>query len=133
MKGIFDTHAHYFDARFEKEFEGGADAVLAEVFANGVEYIVNVGTNLATSRAAIAQAARYDGMYAAAGIHPEDYSAVLVTREILTQASHVCLVLALAELPYIRLVVTGKVHRAPFVKVNTRVYDVALVFRMLDP
>jgi len=72
MKGIFDTHAHYFDARFEKEFEGGADAVLAEVFANGVERIVNVGTNLATSRAAIAQAARYDGMYAAAGIHPED-------------------------------------------------------------
>ncbi len=71
-EGIFDSHAHYFDARFERESEGGADAILRTVFQKTVKTIINVGTNPSTSRAAIAQAARYEGMYAAVGIHPED-------------------------------------------------------------
>jgi len=37
-----------------------------------VSRILNVGTNNATSRLAVAQAANYEGMYAAVGIHPED-------------------------------------------------------------
>ncbi len=69
---IFDSHAHYFDARFEREAEGGADAILHTILGRTVESVVNVGTNPETSRRAIAQAARYPGMYAAAGIHPED-------------------------------------------------------------
>ncbi len=69
---IFDTHAHYFDGRFEREAEGGADAVLHAVMPDPVSHIINVGTNLDTSRAAIKQAAEWDGMYAAVGIHPED-------------------------------------------------------------
>lgn len=69
---IFDTHAHYFDARFEREAEGGADAVLRTVFSEGVEYILNVGTDPDTSQAAVRQASRYEGMYAAVGIHPGD-------------------------------------------------------------
>ena len=47
MSGIFDTHAHYTDKRFENEFEGGASALLSAVFANGVDKIINVGTNTA--------------------------------------------------------------------------------------
>ena len=69
---IFDTHAHYFDARFEREQEGGADALLAKIMPVPVSYIINVGTNCQNSRKAIAQAAKYEGMYAAVGIHPED-------------------------------------------------------------
>lgn len=69
---IFDTHAHYFDSRFEREAEGGAEAILGAIMPEPVEWIVNVGTNCETSRAAMAQAARHAGMYAAAGIHPED-------------------------------------------------------------
>ena len=69
---IFDTHAHYFDGRFEKEAEGGADAILRMLMPDPVSYIVNVGTNLDSSRAAVAQAAKWEGMYAAIGIHPED-------------------------------------------------------------
>lgn len=72
MNGIFDSHAHYFDSRFEKEAEGGADAVLRSVFQNGVETVLNVSTNCENAVSAIAQAARYPGMYAAVGIHPED-------------------------------------------------------------
>ena len=72
MKGIFDSHAHYFDARFEGEYEGGADALLQTITPNPVSHILNVGTDIRTSRLAIEQAERYEGMYAAVGIHPGD-------------------------------------------------------------
>ncbi len=68
---LFDSHAHYFDKKYDAV--GGADSVLQnEVFFTGVERIINVGTNPENSLMCIAQAARYDGMYAAVGIHPED-------------------------------------------------------------
>ncbi len=69
---FFDTHSHYTDARFDAEFVGGVDALLKEVFASDVEKIVNVGTNIENSKRVCEMAARYDGMYAAVGIHPED-------------------------------------------------------------
>ncbi len=68
---LFDTHAHYFDARFAAETVG-AEALLPALFAGDVCGIVNVGTDLATSKAVVAQAARYPAMFAAAGIHPTD-------------------------------------------------------------
>ena len=72
MSGIFDTHAHYTDKRFENEFEGGASALLSAVFANGVDKIINVGTNTANNTRVVEMASEYEGMYAAVGIHPSD-------------------------------------------------------------
>ena len=72
MTGIFDSHAHYFDARFEREVDGGSEAILSEILPSPVSHILNVGTDLRTSALAIEQAARYDGMYAAIGSHPGD-------------------------------------------------------------
>ncbi len=72
MQRIFDTHAHYFDKKFES-VEGGADAILCDLFENcGIDGIVNVGTNLQNARKVIEQASHYQKMYAAVGIHPED-------------------------------------------------------------
>lgn len=72
-KGIIDSHAHYFDKRFESEYEGGADRLLREeVFPSGIEAIVNVGTDPESSRRCIEQAVKYGQMYAAVGIHPSD-------------------------------------------------------------
>ena len=71
MDGIFDSHAHYFDARYDQESEG-ADHVLREVFANGIGTVVNVATNMGNAPRCLAQAAKYPGMFAAVGIHPED-------------------------------------------------------------
>lgn len=71
MEGIFDSHAHYFDARYDRETEG-ADSILREVFANGIGTIINVATNMGNAGKCLEQAAAYPGMYAAVGIHPED-------------------------------------------------------------
>lgn len=70
--GIFDSHAHYYDRRFETETEG-ADIILEKnVFASGVAGVINVGTNSSTNRKCIIQAQKYPQMYVAVGIHPED-------------------------------------------------------------
>ena len=72
MTKLFDTHAHYFDLKFN-ETEGGAEAILtSEEFRNTVGAVVTVGTNYENSVIAIDMAKKYDFMYAAVGIHPED-------------------------------------------------------------
>jgi len=70
---MFDTHAHYNNARFDAEREGGADALLSSLFSEGVAGIVNVGWDVESSLAACRQAAKYPGrMFAAVGVHPCD-------------------------------------------------------------
>ncbi len=67
--GLLDSHAHYFDSRFEDI----ADKILQNnVFGKGVSGVINVGTSNKSNLACIAQAAKYEGMYVAVGIHPED-------------------------------------------------------------
>ncbi len=72
MTRLFDSHAHYNDARFDEECEGGRASLLTSLLSGDVAYIVNAGTSIAGSAEAIALAERYDGIYATAGIHPED-------------------------------------------------------------
>ena len=66
--GIFDSHAHYDDERFDEDRE----ALLVHLPQNGVAGVINCGTTLATSRTSIALAERFDYIYAAIGIHPEE-------------------------------------------------------------
>lgn len=73
MLKIFDTHAHYYDRRFG---ETGADEILREIMPSPVCNVINVGTDCENSRIAIRQAALYEGMYAAVGIHPGDCHAI---------------------------------------------------------
>lgn len=87
MGCIFDTHAHYFDKKFES-LEGGADAILCDLFENqGIAAIVNVGTNLQNAHEVIEQASRYAKMYAAVGIHPEDCHFITDPEEALSELS----------------------------------------------
>ena len=67
MKGIFDSHAHYDDSRFDEDRE----ALLSRIHAEGVEYIMTIGADLPTSQAALALAQRHDFIYCAVGVHPE--------------------------------------------------------------
>lgn len=65
---LIDSHAHLDFP----QFEGDRDAVIERAQKAGVIAIVNVGTNLASSRASLALAEEYDFIYAAVGIHPHD-------------------------------------------------------------
>ncbi len=74
MMGLFDSHAHYIDKKFDS-CEGGAARLLDTLFEGEVSGIINVGTSAQTSHMAVAQAAAYPHMYAAVGLHPEDAQA----------------------------------------------------------
>ena len=65
---FFDTHAHYDDERFAQDRE----ALLAAMPEQGVGLILNPGVTVASSQAALELASRHPGVYAAAGVHPED-------------------------------------------------------------
>lgn len=69
---LFDTHAHYDDARFEVEYEGGRAGVLSDCFNDCIGYIVNIGTSLETSKISIELASEYENIYATCGIHPSE-------------------------------------------------------------
>ncbi len=69
---LFDTHAHYDDARFETEYEGGVSKVLQDCFDDCICNIVNIGTSIKTSKISIDLASRYEQIYATIGIHPSE-------------------------------------------------------------
>lgn len=63
---IFDSHAHYDDARFQDDLEN----LLAALPEQGVVGVISCGVNEETSRFAAHLAAIYGYIYAAAGFHP---------------------------------------------------------------
>ena len=65
---IFDTHAHYDDEAFAADRE----TLLSSLPDRGVGLVLNPGCDAASSRAALALAERFDFIYAAVGIHPEE-------------------------------------------------------------
>ncbi len=82
---IFDTHAHYDDAKFDECRE----RLLAEELpANGVCGIVTCGCDGASSEQALALAERYDYVYAAVGVHPENLESKTAIDEIERLAAH---------------------------------------------
>ena len=62
-----DSHCHVHDGP-----DDAADGAVAEAAAAGVGWLVAVGTDVRTSRLALALAARHDGVRATAGVHPHD-------------------------------------------------------------
>ncbi len=68
MIKTIDTHAHY-DA---EEFDADRDELLTRLFAESVDSIITMGCSLKSSAAALKLAEKYERMYAAVGIHPED-------------------------------------------------------------
>ncbi|MFZ5916613.1 MAG: TatD family hydrolase [Chloroflexota bacterium] len=65
---LIDTHAHL---DFEP-FDADRQAVLERAWQAGVEAIVTIGTDLETSRAAVALAESDTRIYATVGFHPHD-------------------------------------------------------------
>ncbi len=65
---LFDTHCHLN----MDEFADDRPAVLTRARRAGVQGLVVVGFDLASSRAAVALAESFDGVFAAVGVHPHD-------------------------------------------------------------
>ncbi|MEK7595302.1 MAG: TatD family hydrolase [Patescibacteria group bacterium] len=65
---LIDTHAHLTDNVFEKDLEG----VLDKAYKAGVLKIITVGTNLLDSEKALKLAEKYEGVFAAVGVYPDE-------------------------------------------------------------
>jgi len=58
--------------RIQEKFEGGTRGYIRHQLENGVENIVNIGTNLDNSLVSIELANEFEEVYASCGIHPYD-------------------------------------------------------------
>ena len=76
---IFDTHAHYDDEAFDKD----RDELLAGLLAGNIGNIVNVGASMDGCRASVELASKYEHIYAAVGVHPDDYERLDKNQEFL--------------------------------------------------
>ncbi len=65
---IFDTHAHFDDARFDDD----RDKLMNTMQRYGVRHIVNVGASLRGCFDSVRLAHKYDFIYPAVGIHPTE-------------------------------------------------------------
>ena len=67
-----DTHAH-IDM---EQFDDDRDEVVQRARDNGVQYIVNIGCDIESSRRSVELTERYEFIYASAGIHPHDVKSI---------------------------------------------------------
>lgn len=65
---MIDTHAHYDDEQFDIDRE----KILIDANKSGVENIITIGCDIESSKAAIELANKYDFVYAAVGVHPDE-------------------------------------------------------------
>ena len=64
--GIFDTHAHYDDERFDED----RDTVLGGLSEHGVSLVVDPACDLKSCKATLELSSKYKFIYSAVGVHP---------------------------------------------------------------
>jgi len=67
IKLLVDSHAHLEDEKYDKDREE-----IIEECKKDLTFLINVGSNLLTSKQSIELAHNYDFIYASVGIHPHD-------------------------------------------------------------
>ena len=65
-RGIFDTHAHYDDERFDED----RSTVLGSLAEHGVSLVVDPACDLASCEKTLALSQKYGFLYSAVGVHP---------------------------------------------------------------
>lgn len=65
---IFETHAHYDDEAFDED----RDSLLKSLYKEGIEYVVNVGASIETTKKTLDLTKQYSFVYGAVGVHPSD-------------------------------------------------------------
>lgn len=72
FQNIFDTHAHYYDSRFDCDRE----ELLASLPEQGVSLVLEAGCDMDTSRWGVKYSEKYPHMYCSVGVHPSDAGTV---------------------------------------------------------
>lgn len=65
---IFETHAHYDDEAFDED----RDSLLKSLSEQGIEYVVNVGASISTTKKTLELMKEYPFLYGAVGVHPSE-------------------------------------------------------------
>jgi TatD DNase family protein len=81
---LFDTHAHMDDRAFDLD----RDALLKSLPKQGIQYLMNPGCSLASSRNADRLSREFDFIYAAVGSHPD--AADEVNEDVLEEYQLLC-------------------------------------------
>lgn len=63
---IFDTHAHYDD----EAFDGDREELLDSFTKNGIEAVVNIAADIASTKTTLELTVKYPFIYGTAGVHP---------------------------------------------------------------
>ncbi len=73
MLRYFDSHAHYIDERFSEDRE---QLLLSLKNEGNVDYIVNVGYDIESSKQVVELSEKFDFCYSVIGVHPHDADTV---------------------------------------------------------
>lgn len=65
---LIDSHAHLMDEQYENDLE----QIIENARANEIEKIINIGYSKETSKKAVELAPKYDYIYSAVGMHPDE-------------------------------------------------------------
>src|SRR3712207_4465366 len=65
---LFDSHAHLNDERFDED----RDEMIQHLRESGVDFVVNPGADMESSRTGIELADKHDFIYCSVGVHPHD-------------------------------------------------------------
>jgi TatD DNase family protein len=65
---IFDSHAHYDDAKFDED----RDELISSLPSKGIIGVINCGADLKSSAQSVKLSEKYDYIYAAVGVHPHE-------------------------------------------------------------
>ncbi len=95
---IFETHAHYDDSDFDEDREELITSMLSDDGA--LDCLINVGASLKGCEDSLLLASKYDKVYAAIGVHPEEVEGLTMghMRWIKENASMNRKVLAIGEI-----------------------------------
>lgn len=81
---IFDSHSHYDDEKFDE----CRDELLSQLHDNGVADVISCSVDGNSARNTLRIAEKYDYVYAAVGIHPENLKSNTKISEIESLAKH---------------------------------------------
>ncbi|NLM05734.1 MAG: TatD family hydrolase [Tissierellia bacterium] len=65
---FYDSHIHLDDKKFDKDRE----EIISNFETDRIRGVINVGADMATSRASLELAKKHDKIYAVVGVHPHD-------------------------------------------------------------